>query len=72
MYPDDPGVTYDSDNPVRNDVYCKRRLDRILLRSTGWIPEEAQILGNNEIDPQKPNLRPSDHYGVSVTINQIK
>ena len=70
LYPNELGATFDCDNPVRNDVILvKNRIDRILIRSNMWNPTEAKILGNEVIDESNPNLRPSDHYGLSVILN---
>lgn len=65
LYPNDPGFTYDMDNPIRNDMpKIKRRIDRILVKSKLWEPKEACLLGNQIFIESIPNLRPSDHYGV--------
>jgi endonuclease/exonuclease/phosphatase family metal-dependent hydrolase len=41
-----------------------RRLDRILLRSSRWEPKGVQIVGTAPIAPDKPDLFPSDHFGL--------
>eukprot|EP00339_Tiarina_fusa_P004593 CAMPEP_0117071998 /NCGR_PEP_ID=MMETSP0472-20121206/50636_1 /TAXON_ID=693140 ORGANISM="Tiarina fusus, Strain LIS" /NCGR_SAMPLE_ID=MMETSP0472 /ASSEMBLY_ACC=CAM_ASM_000603 /LENGTH=111 /DNA_ID=CAMNT_0004795843 /DNA_START=260 /DNA_END=595 /DNA_ORIENTATION=- len=67
----EPGFTFDDENPVRHDMPDgKRRIDRVLVRSSTWNPIEAKLLGNEVFIEDNPELRPSDHYGVAVTLSR--
>jgi poly(A) polymerase len=73
VFKDDPGYTW---NIERSEMAKKgsfpdeksRRLDRILLRSDFFVPESIKILGDAPIDPQRPALFPSDHFGLTGSI----
>jgi len=68
LYPNNPGYTFSEDNPMRKDMPPgKRRIDRILVKSSLWTPKSAKILGDKVFLESMPQLRPSDHYGVAAT-----
>ena len=45
-----------------------RRIDRILLRSNYWLAESSTIVGDSPISADKPDLYPSDHFGLTATM----
>ena len=46
------------------------RFDRILLRSgsPGWRPESVRLIGTRPIDPDLPEVFPSDHFGLAGSL----
>ena len=68
---DDPGYTEDTDiNRMRllHKSQAKQvRFDRILLRSSrpGWKPESIEMIGTRPIAGDKPEVFPSDHFGLA-------
>jgi len=67
----DKGYTYDS---VKNRMirgYERMRYDRILLKSTCWIPTAISLLGVDPVPPFKVGgaiVYPSDHFGLITTL----
>ena len=72
--PQDPGFTWDITRSAmaRNGSFPgepSRRLDRILVRSTGWRPASASLLGDQPITPGSV-IFPSDHFGLRVELTR--
>ncbi len=68
VHPDDPGLTWDIERSemARLGSFVgepSRRLDRILVRSPGWRPVAARIVGDAPLRPDR-TLFPSDHFGL--------
>lgn len=66
---DEPGYTEDTDiNLMRLEQKGKEkqvRFDRILLRSaSGWQPKSIEKIGTEPLFPERPNVFPSDHFGL--------
>ncbi len=66
---DAPGYTWDNERSAmaKKGAYTgeqSRRLDRILWRSAKWRPHTVRIIGTRPVAPHKPNLFPSDHFGL--------
>lgn len=67
---DDPGFTEDTErNAMRlrhTGKWKQVRFDRMLLRSgePGWRAESIQLIGTDPIDPARPDVFPSDHFGL--------
>jgi hypothetical protein len=40
------------------------RFDRVLLKSTNWIPSSIDMLGTEPMSPDQPDVFPSDHFGL--------
>ena len=74
LHPDDPGWTVDGEsNAMRRALgkSAKRvRFDRILARSAGGALKLRSIglLGTEPISPDRPDLLPSDHFGLAATL----
>jgi tyrosyl-DNA phosphodiesterase 2 len=69
LYPTQPGYTWNievSNMALRSSFPTEksRRLDRILWRSGLYQPESATILGDQPVEKGKPELFPSDHFGL--------
>jgi len=73
LHPSEPGYTEDTDvNTMRRLQTGKHkqvRFDRILLRSEqpGWRAESIQMIGTEPISPDRPEVFPSDHFGLVGT-----
>jgi tyrosyl-DNA phosphodiesterase 2 len=71
LRPQEPGYTEDTDinrMRLRHKNQEKRvRFDRILLRSSspGWEPEAIRLIGTRPIAPDRPEVFPSDHFGLA-------
>jgi len=71
---EDPGWTVDTDrNQMTFDAKKKEksvRFDRVLLRTRGdyWRPQSIKLLGDEPINEGYPVIHPSDHFGLSATI----
>lgn len=65
--PDD-GFTVDTDlNEMRGreaETSKRLRFDRIFIRSGRCTPLKAKLVGTTSIRGEKPQLYPSDHFGV--------
>lgn len=46
----------------------KVRFDRILLRGKRYRPRAVELLGTTPIAPSTPDVFPSDHFGVTATL----
>lgn len=72
--PHAPGYTEDPEgNPMPRDysgTLPAVRFDRILLRSEppGWEPESMRLLGTESVDPEHPQVYPSDHFGLAASL----
>ncbi len=72
--PHSPGYTEDPEaNPMPREyagVLPPVRFDRVLLRSEppGWAPESMRLLGTEPVDPEHPQVYPSDHFGLAATL----
>jgi tyrosyl-DNA phosphodiesterase 2 len=69
LHPKDPGFTWNIEkNPMAKAGSFpnepSRRLDRVLLRSPRWEPRETRIVGTAPVAPEKPELFPTDHFGL--------
>ncbi len=67
----DPGWTWDNErNPLARAHALQdepsRRLDRVLVRSEHWKPVDCRIVGDMPTSLDKPDVFPSDHFGVYV------
>ncbi|MCK6473335.1 MAG: endonuclease/exonuclease/phosphatase family protein [Planctomycetes bacterium] len=73
LKPDDPGFTWD---PVKSPFAKRqslpkegqRRIDRILVRSERWTPKSIELLGDQPIDAEHPDLFPSDHFALRAEL----
>ena len=71
---DEPGYTEDTDiNRMRllhKSQPKQVRFDRILLGSSrpGWEPESIEMRGTRPIADDKPEVVPSDHYGLAGSL----
>lgn len=71
---DEPGYTEDTDINRMRLLHKNRpkqvRFDRILLRSSrpGWEPESIEIIGTRPIAEDKPDVFPSDHFGLAGSL----
>lgn len=66
---DAPGLTWVNEvNPMAKAGAFpgepSRRLDRILVRSPSFAPQSARILGDEPVSAERPEVFPSDHFGV--------
>jgi len=65
---DEPGYTEDTAiNKMRYLVKGKHkqvRFDRVLVKSASWRPKSIDLLGTKPISPDKPDVFPSDHFGL--------
>lgn len=65
LHPGDPGYTLDTErNPMLRKQIRKElqlRIDRMLLRSSSWVPQSIGLLGD---EPLAPELFCSDHFGL--------
>ncbi len=74
LHGDEPGYTVDTRlNRMRlqhKGREKRARFDRILLRSRGgrWAPQAIRIIGTRPISPDRPDLYPSDHFGLAAVI----
>jgi len=48
-----------------------RRLDRVLLRSSRWRADAAEIIGDQPLRADDPLLFPSDHFGLLVRLRAV-
>jgi tyrosyl-DNA phosphodiesterase 2 len=70
------GHTVDSTRNRMRFLYKRKhkhvRFDRILLRSAapGWVPRSIRLLGTEPISPAMPETYPSDHFGLTATIER--
>lgn len=69
LKPGDPGYTWDIEksemaNQGKFEGEPSRRLDRILVRSKNWKPQDIKIIGDEPTDPGKKDMFPSDHFGL--------
>ncbi len=70
----DPGLTW---NRERSPMAAagsfvgepSRRLDRVLLRGSGWLPSSIAIVGDRSISGD-PWLFPSDHFGLVAEVSR--
>lgn len=72
---DEPGYTFDLKlNPMAKAGALpreqSRRIDRILVSSKSWEPADVAIVGNAPIDLEKPDLFPSDHFGLKAILKK--
>lgn len=71
IYPNDPGYTWNIEKSPMAKAGSfpnepSRRLDRILLRSPHWQVKTVRIIGNAPVSADRPELFPSDHFGLSA------
>mmetsp|Transcript_5171 Transcript_5171/g.12103 ORF Transcript_5171/g.12103 Transcript_5171/m.12103 type:complete len:387 (-) Transcript_5171:221-1381(-) len=71
----DPGFTFDSQTNLMIPRYVpghtrRMRLDRILMREHSLLRPHSKctIWANESVDPQHPEVFPSDHYGLSIEV----
>jgi tyrosyl-DNA phosphodiesterase 2 len=69
----EPGFTWDIERSemARDGSFPgepSRRLDRILLRSSHWRAASVRIVGNQPVQSTRPDLFPSDHFGVTAKL----
>lgn len=69
LHPDDPGYTWNIERSqmARAGSFVgepSRRLDRILVRSKRWVPDDARIIGDHPVQVGRGELFPSDHFGL--------
>lgn len=74
LHGDEPGLTWDMQkNPLaKSRGYPgerSRRLDRILLKSTGWHAADIQMIGTESLAANE-NVFPSDHFGLMGVIRR--
>jgi tyrosyl-DNA phosphodiesterase 2 len=76
LHSGEPGYTVDSAlNGMRllhKQRHTRARFDRILLRSAGprWEPESIRMIGTQPISPDRPQVYPSDHFGLVGVISR--
>ncbi|MCX7708577.1 MAG: endonuclease/exonuclease/phosphatase family protein [Clostridia bacterium] len=64
-----PGFTDEQSPDLLNAIsMLSRRLDYILYKN-GWEPIEAELVGESQKDRTKTGLWPSDHAGVSASLD---
>ncbi|CAN7505962.1 endonuclease/exonuclease/phosphatase family protein [Paenibacillus sp. LjRoot153] len=64
-----PGFTHEQSPDLLNAVsLLTERVDYILFKN-GWKPIEAELVGESQEDRTKTGLWPSDHAGVSASLN---
>ncbi len=68
----EPGYTRDA---ARNPLVARRspgrqaRIDRVVARDLHpWRPSSMRLLGREVFDPARPDLRPSDHFGIALEL----
>lgn len=70
LHADKPGYTADTDLNLMLAAFSKEkktvRYDRMLVRSDvpGWEPESVELIGTEPIAPDRPEVFPSDHFGI--------
>lgn len=69
LHPDAAGFTWDIEQSEMARVGSfvgepSRRLDRLLLRSSAWVPRSIEIIGDAPVEPGDRRLFPSDHFGL--------
>jgi endonuclease/exonuclease/phosphatase family metal-dependent hydrolase len=70
LHADKPGYTADiALNPMlaaSSKDKKSSRYDRVLVRSDvpGWEPESVELIGTEPIAPDRPDVFPSDHFGI--------
>jgi tyrosyl-DNA phosphodiesterase 2 len=72
VWPDDPGY---SEDPTINRMRYQRknpekrvRFDRILVKSSTLRPLDVELLGTQPISPDRPDVYPSDHFGLFAAL----
>ena len=74
-HPDRPGWTVDTDANRMRQVLGKSRknvrFDRILVRSKSGLLRlrSMDLLGAGPVSPDRPDLYPSDHFGLMATLD---
>ena len=74
LRPDDPGYTVDATLNRMRRLHKRQqkrvRYDRILWRSArpGWQPASVSVIGTVPIAPQRPDVFPSDHFGLAGSL----
>ena len=74
LKPAQPGYTWNVERSplAKRNSFPKegsRRLDRILIRSSVWVPEAIRILGDSPVSEERPGIFPSDHFGLCATLS---
>jgi endonuclease/exonuclease/phosphatase family metal-dependent hydrolase len=69
VHPGDPGFTWNIEKSAMARAGSfpgepSRRLDRVLVRSKKWRPASAQVVGDKPVEVGRPELFPSDHFGL--------
>ena len=69
LKPDDPGFTWNIEKSemARQESFPgerSRRIDRVLVRSNVWRARSTRIIGDKPVIPGRPDLFPSDHFGL--------
>lgn len=75
VHPREPGFTWDVERSpfARRESFPGeggRRLDRMLLKSTRWVPATATIVGDEPLAGSAGAMFPSDHFGLLVTLRR--
>ena len=74
LHPDGPGWTVDGESNAMRRALGKSgkqvRFDRILVRAARGALKlrSISLLGTDPISPARPELFPSDHFGVTATL----
>eukprot|EP01080_Neovahlkampfia_damariscottae_P005304 gene5304-8922_t len=68
LYPDNEGFTFDSENNSNIEQIERMRYDRIIVKKSKiWKLKEMKLIGDSYISDDIP-IYPSDHFGLSLTI----
>lgn len=74
LRPDEDGYTEDTSiNLMRYDMKDKHRhvrFDRVLVKGSGWAPDDIELLGTKPISKKHPRIFPSDHFGVRCRLRR--
>jgi endonuclease/exonuclease/phosphatase family metal-dependent hydrolase len=73
LHPKEPGYTWDKEaSPMALQGSFpdekSRRLDRILVRSGYWKAKDISLLGDHPVSEKEKDLFPSDHFGLTATL----
>lgn len=71
---EEPGYTRDAAlNPIvaRRSPQKRVRIDRVVARDLRpWQVSAMRLLGREAFDPARPELRPSDHFGIALALRR--
>lgn len=71
LHPKKFGFTWNPElNPlakIADPASSPSRIDRIFISSVHWVPRSIEMIGNEVVSEDAPQLRPSSHFGLLAT-----